>query len=46
MLHIKLKIIRLLFYDKEILKGFTIYGHGGHLGNVTKIIFVNMSPIL
>ena len=23
---------------EEVLKGFIIYGHGGHLGNVTKTI--------
>ena len=26
--------------EKKILKGFTIYGHGGHLGHVTNIILV------
>ena len=25
---------------KKILKGFTIYGHGGHPGHVTLIIYV------
>ena len=24
--------------EKKILKGFTIYGHGGHLGHVTSIM--------
>ena len=24
--------------EKKILKGFTIYGHGGHLGHVTSIL--------
>ena len=24
--------------EKKILKGFTIYGHGGHLGHVTGIM--------
>ena len=23
--------------EEDFLKGFTIYGHGGHLGHVTKI---------
>ena len=28
-------------------KGFTIYGHGGHLGHVTLIIYIHIgSPIL
>ena len=26
---------------KKILKVFTIYGHGGHLGHVTRIMFTN-----
>ena len=26
--------------EKKILKGFTIYGHGGHLGHVTWIIYM------
>ena len=29
------KIIGLLVLEKKILKVFTIYGHGGHLGHVT-----------
>ena len=24
--------------EKKILRGFTIYGHGGHLGHVTSIM--------
>ena len=27
-----------LVREKKIFKGFTIYGHGGHLGHVTSII--------
>ena len=27
--------------DKDFLKVFTIYGHGGHLGFMTKTIFIN-----
>ena len=27
--------------EKEILKVFTIYGHGGHLGHVTMIMLTN-----
>ena len=26
------------------MKGFTTYGHGGHLGHVTWIIYVHMGP--
>ena len=26
---------------KKIFKGFTIYGHGGHLGHVTRIMSSN-----
>ena len=27
--------------EKKILKDFTIYGHGGHLGHVTGIILMH-----
>ena len=27
--------------EKKILKVFTIYGHGGHLGHVTRIMLTN-----
>ena len=37
MLHAK--IIGYLFLEKKILKVFTIYGRGGHLGHVTWIIY-------
>ena len=30
--------------EKKILKGFTIYGHGCHLGHVTNIIFMIFFP--
>ena len=30
--------IGLLVLEKKIFKGFTIYGHGGHLGHVTSIM--------
>ena len=33
------KIIGLLVLEKKFLKIFTIYGHGDHLGHVTKTIF-------
>ena len=36
-----LKIIRRLVLPR-IFKGFTTYGHGSHLGNVTKTIFINL----
>ena len=36
------KIIRLLALGKKIFKVFIIYGHGGHLGHVTKTIFINL----
>ena len=44
-----LKIIGLLVLEK-ILKVFTIYGHGGYLGHVTKTIvtktiFINLCPL-
>ena len=33
--------IGLLVPEKKNLKCFTIYGHGGHIGHVTSIIFIN-----
>ena len=27
--------------EEDILKVFTIYGHGGHLGHVTRTIYTN-----
>ena len=33
--------IGLLVLEKKIFKGFTIYGHGGHIGHVTSIMFMN-----
>ena len=35
------KIIGLLVVEMKIFKGFTIYGHGGHLGHVTCTIYIN-----
>ena len=33
--------------ENKIFYGFTIYGHGGHLGHVTWIIYINfLSPFL
>ena len=31
----------LLVLEKTFLKVFTIYGHGGHLGHVTRIMLTN-----
>ena len=36
-----LKIIVFLFLEKNILKGFAIHSHGGHLGHVTWAIYTN-----
>ena len=45
MLHAKFKIIGLLILEKKIFKGFCY--HGGHLGHVTLIIYINFhSPFL
>ena len=27
--------------EEDILRVFTIYGHGGHLGHVTRIMLIN-----
>ena len=27
--------------EKNIFEAFTIYGHGGHLGHVTRIMLIN-----
>ena len=41
------KVIGLLVLEKKILKVFTIYGRGGHLGHVTWNIYINFgSPFL
>ena len=32
--------------EKKILKGFTIYGHGGHLGHVTSIMSTDVHFIV
>ena len=36
------KITGLLVLEKNISKSYTIYGHGGYLGHVTKTIFKNL----
>ena len=40
MLHAKFQDHRTSVLEK-IFKGFTIYGHGGHLGHVTWTIYIN-----
>ena len=35
------KTTGLLVLEKKIFKGFTIYGHGGHLDHVTLTIYIN-----
>ena len=43
MLHAKFQDhIRVVLGSGE--KVFNIYGHGGHLGHVTKTIFINLCP--
>ena len=39
MLHIKFHLNRSNGSGELFLKGFTIYGHGGHPGHVTSIMF-------
>ena len=34
------KIIGLLVLEKNVLKVFAIYSHGGHLGHVTLTIYI------
>ena len=41
MLHTKFRENRPAGSGEEDLKGFTIYGHGGHLGHVTSIMLIN-----
>ena len=41
MRHAKFQSSRTLVLEKF----FTIYGHGGHIGHVTKIIFINICPL-
>ena len=40
------KIIGLLVLKMKILKDFTIYSHGGHLGHVTFTIYFNFLSML
>ena len=39
------KATGLLVPDKIVLKGFTLYGHGGHLGHVTITICFKITPL-
>ena len=41
MLHAKFQDHRDSYFDQEILKFFTIYGHGVHLGHATLGIYTN-----
>ena len=41
MLHAKCQDHRISSSREEDFKGFTIYGHGGHLGHVTCTIYIN-----
>ena len=41
MLHVKFEDHRISSFGEEVLKAFTIYGHGDHLGHVTWTIFIN-----
>ena len=46
MLHTKFKVIGLWFQRRRFLKVFTIYSHGGHLGNMSWTVWINFrSPI-
>ena len=33
-------------FRRRYLKGFTMYGHGGHLGNVTSIISLDFHSLV
>ena len=39
MLHTKFRDNRPAGSGEDFLRNFTIYGHGGHLGHVTRIMF-------
>ena len=45
MLHAKFQDDRILGSgETRLLKVFTIYGNGSHLGQVTKTYFINLCP--
>ena len=46
MLHTKFRGNRPPVLEKKIFKVFTIYGHGGHLGYVTRSIYTNFGSLL
>ena len=41
MLHTKFRENRHTGSGEDFLRVFTIYGHGGHLGHVTRIMLIN-----
>ena len=41
MLHTKFRENRPTCSEEDFLRVFTIYGHGGHLGHVTRIMLIN-----
>ena len=47
MLHTKFQDHWLFGYrEEDFLKVFTIYGHGGHLDNVTSPVLINSGPLV
>ena len=47
MLHAKFLLNRSTGSGEDFLRVYTIYGHGGHLGHVTLIVYIYIdSPIL
>ena len=42
MLHAKFQDNRISGSGEDFLKVFTLYGHGGHLGHETKMIFTEL----
>ena len=46
MLHAKFQIIYFRFWGRSLVKVFTIYGDGGHLGHVTLTIYTNFQGML
>ena len=43
MLHTKFRENRPTGSGEDLLRVFTIYGHGGHLGHVTRFMFTNFN---
>ena len=46
MLHTKFRENRPASSGEDFLRVFTIYGHGGHLGHVTRIMLTNFYFLL